>query len=201
MSLTIPHSAMQIQQRTKTELYIAVSFGYNGGYEWPNEYAFGPFIYEYAGNEVMPRHMASAFGGYAKYVRTERRVTSLRQDSAVVLEAKPVYQVQRRIVTGFKIDVPATVQVPYPKECDPWLTQVTVVKLVDGKWVPGSPISELKCEKPDGEWKVVSHLQNERNELGHITGIEISYWFTEPGEYEVWFQWTSIEDKKPTVMK
>lgn len=197
MSLTIPHSAMHIDQRTANELLIGVGFGFNGGHEWPKEYAFGPYIFEFEGNAVCPRHLASTYGGYARYVRTERRTHTLKVAAPVITSAAPVFKVERRIVTAFKIDVPATVQVPYPKECDPWLTQVTVAKLVDGEWVPGSPISELKREKPDGEWKVVSHLQNERNELGHITGIEISYWFTEPGEYQVWFDWTAIEDKKP----
>lgn len=199
MSLMIPHSAMHVYQRDRSELFIAVGFGYNGR-EWPQEYALGPTIFEYAGNEVMPRHMADTYGGYARYVRTDRRTHTLTTAPAVVMACKPVYEVQRRISSAFKIDVPATVQVPYPKECDPWNTQVSILKNVDGKMIPGCPPSELKREQKDGNWTAVTHLQNERNELGHITGLELSYWLTEPGDYEVWFEWTSIEDKKPGVV-
>lgn len=199
MSLMIPHSAMHIYQRDRSELFIAVGFGYNGR-EWPQEYALGPTIFEYAGNEVVPNHMANTYGGYARYVRTDRRTHTLDTAPAVVMSCKLVYEVQRRISSAFKIDVPATVQVPYPKECDPWNTQVSILKNVDGKMIPGCPPSELKREQKDGNWTAVTHLQNERNELGHITGIELSYWLTEPGEYEVWFEWTSIEDKKPWVV-
>lgn len=197
---TIPRNAMSVQSRGQSCLYVSVGFGYNGGWRWPTEIEHDGEFWTYRGNQALPAEQANNWGGYAEYRRAFRATIEQTSTPIDVREVVPMFKVLRRITTAFDLAVPVTVRVPYPKECDPRQTYVTIEKLVDGNWVPGSPPSELQQERTDGGWEVLTHLDSAKDELGQRTeGIVLSYCFTEAGSYRVHFEWHSYQETQPVI--